>query len=49
MATELLRRRCSPGKVYTIGPGETMQNFEVHLKNKRHHEKVAERLRSAPA
>jgi len=29
----------SPGKVYTLGPGESFSNFEVHLKNRGHIEK----------
>jgi hypothetical protein len=29
----------SPGKVYTLGPGESFSNFEVHLKNRNHIEK----------
>ncbi|KAG9028270.1 SWI/SNF chromatin-remodeling complex subunit [Tulasnella sp. JGI-2019a] len=33
-----------PGKVYTPGPEETLTNFEVHLKNRRHRENVAARL-----
>ena len=28
-----------PGRVYTLGPGETLNNFEVHLKNRQHVEK----------
>ncbi|WVQ70519.1 hypothetical protein IAR50_000038 [Cryptococcus sp. DSM 104548] len=32
------RVKCNdcPGKIYTLGPGETLNNFEVHLKNKAH-------------
>jgi SWI/SNF-related matrix-associated actin-dependent regulator of chromatin subfamily B protein 1 len=26
----------SPGKIYNPGPAETLQNFEVHLKNRAH-------------
>lgn len=29
---------------YTPGPGETLQNFEVHLKNRQHRQKVNARL-----
>ena len=29
---------------YTPGPGETLQNFEVHLKNRQHRAKVNARL-----
>jgi SWI/SNF-related matrix-associated actin-dependent regulator of chromatin subfamily B protein 1 len=35
------RVKCAdcPGKIYTLGPGETLSNFEVHLKNRAHIEK----------
>jgi SWI/SNF-related matrix-associated actin-dependent regulator of chromatin subfamily B protein 1 len=38
----LPRIRCHdcPGKLYTPGPGMTVENFEVHLKNRQHREKV---------
>lgn len=38
----LPRIRCHdcPGKLYTPGPGMTVENFEVHLKNRLHREKV---------
>ncbi|KAL8294224.1 hypothetical protein RB597_008023 [Gaeumannomyces tritici] len=32
-----------PGKLYTPGPGTTAENFEVHLKNRAHREKVNQR------
>lgn len=32
-----------PGKLYTAGPGQTVENFEVHLKNKAHRQKVQEK------
>lgn len=35
-----------PGKLYTPGPEMTASNFEVHLKNKQHKEKVEARLRN---
>ena len=35
-----------PGKLYTPGPDTTASNFEVHLKNKQHKEKVEARLRN---
>lgn len=35
-----------PGKLYTPGPETTASNFEVHLKNKQHKEKVEARLRN---
>ncbi len=34
-----------PGKMYTPGPGITVDNFEVHLKNRLHKEKVKQRKR----
>jgi SWI/SNF-related matrix-associated actin-dependent regulator of chromatin subfamily B protein 1 len=42
----LPRIRCldCPGKLYTPGPGMTVENFEVHLKNKQHREKVDARV-----
>lgn len=40
------RIRCTdcPGKLYTPGPGESLNNFEVHLKNRSHRANVATRL-----
>ncbi|EFX00631.1 swi-snf complex subunit [Grosmannia clavigera kw1407] len=42
----LPRIRCHdcPGKLYTPGPEMTVGNFEVHLKNRFHREKVEQRL-----
>jgi SWI/SNF-related matrix-associated actin-dependent regulator of chromatin subfamily B protein 1 len=42
----LPRIRCHdcPGKLYTPGPDTTVGNFEVHLKNKGHREKVNARV-----
>ncbi|BDD55310.1 SWI SNF, matrix associated, actin dependent regulator of chromatin, sub b, member 1 [Monascus purpureus] len=42
----LPRIRCHdcPGKLYTPGPAMTVDNFEVHLKNRQHKERVEERL-----
>jgi SWI/SNF-related matrix-associated actin-dependent regulator of chromatin subfamily B protein 1 len=42
----LPRIRCKdcPGKSYTAGPETTVQNFEVHLKNRAHRERVVARL-----
>lgn len=39
------RIRCHdcPGKLYTPGPSMTVDNFEVHLKNRHHKERVEER------
>ncbi|KAI9751420.1 MAG: hypothetical protein M4579_006085 [Chaenotheca gracillima] len=41
----LPRIRCNdcPGKLYTPGPGTTVENFEVHLKNKAHRERIEKR------
>jgi SWI/SNF-related matrix-associated actin-dependent regulator of chromatin subfamily B protein 1 len=41
------RIRCHdcPGKLYTPGPGMTVENFEVHLKNRQHRERVDRRAR----
>ena len=33
-----------PGKLYTPGPGESVENFEVHLKIRKHREEVEARL-----
>ncbi|KZT43362.1 SNF5-domain-containing protein [Sistotremastrum suecicum HHB10207 ss-3] len=33
-----------PGKLYTPGPEETLNNFEVHLKNRLHRKRVIERV-----
>jgi len=43
------RIKCSdcPGKLYTPGPGETLSNYEVHLKNRQHRQKVNDRVNSA--
>ncbi|KAF8241040.1 SNF5-domain-containing protein [Tricholoma matsutake] len=40
------RIKCSdcPGKLYTPGPGETLSNYEVHLKNRQHRQRVNDRL-----
>ena len=35
-----------PGKLYTPGPGITVENFKIHLENRIHREKVEERRRS---
>lgn len=37
-----------PGKLYTPGSGETLQNYEVHLKNRQHRQRVNDRLAGAP-
>ncbi|KAI0080412.1 SNF5-domain-containing protein [Panus rudis PR-1116 ss-1] len=40
------RIRCldCPGKLYTPGPGETLDNYEIHLKNRQHRHKVNARI-----
>jgi SWI/SNF-related matrix-associated actin-dependent regulator of chromatin subfamily B protein 1 len=45
-AQYLPRIRCHdcPGKLYTAGPGLTVENFEVHLKNRQHRNSVEKRL-----
>ncbi|KAG9237229.1 hypothetical protein BJ875DRAFT_454401 [Amylocarpus encephaloides] len=47
--THLPRIRCNdcPGKLYTPGPEMTVDNFEVHLKNRAHREKVETRVADA--
>lgn len=42
----LPRIRCldCPGKLYTPGPDTTVGNFEVHLKNRHHRERVDARI-----
>lgn len=42
----LPRIRCNdcPGKVYTSAPGKVEEDFEVHLRNRAHRERVAERV-----
>lgn len=45
----LPRIRCHdcPGKLYTPGPDTTVGNFEIHLKNRQHREKVDGRVAAA--
>ncbi|KAH9474828.1 SWI/SNF chromatin-remodeling complex subunit SNF5 [Psilocybe cubensis] len=38
-----------PGKLYTPGPGETLSNYEVHLKNRQHRQRVNDRLSATAA
>lgn len=47
----LPRIRCHdcPGKLYTPGPNMTVDNFEVHLRNRQHKERVEERLSKSTA
>jgi SWI/SNF-related matrix-associated actin-dependent regulator of chromatin subfamily B protein 1 len=42
----LPRIRCNdcPGKLYTAVPGRVVEDFEVHLRNRVHREKVGSRL-----
>jgi len=43
------RIRCNdcPGKLYTPGPEMTVANFEVHLKNRQHKDRVEARVAAA--
>lgn len=43
------RIRCHdcPGKLYSAGPEPTLGNFEIHLKNRLHREKVDTRLKQS--
>lgn len=45
----LPRIRCHdcPGKLYTPGPEQSVENFAVHLRNRQHKERVESRLQSA--
>ncbi|KAF8208209.1 hypothetical protein K438DRAFT_1961718 [Mycena galopus ATCC 62051] len=38
-----------PGKLYTPGPGETLSNYEVHLKNRLHRQRVNDRMGNSSA
>ncbi|KAJ6589827.1 SNF5-domain-containing protein [Mycena vulgaris] len=40
------RIRCldCPGKLYITGPGETLSNYELHLKNRLHRQRVSDRM-----
>ncbi|KAJ6495779.1 hypothetical protein C8R47DRAFT_973680 [Mycena vitilis] len=33
-----------PGKLYITGGGETLNNFELHLKNRLHRKRVTDRV-----
>ncbi|KAF8653620.1 hypothetical protein AX16_003772 [Volvariella volvacea WC 439] len=37
-----------PGKLYTLGPEESLLNFGVHLKNRAHRQNVFSRVQTAP-
>jgi SWI/SNF-related matrix-associated actin-dependent regulator of chromatin subfamily B protein 1 len=43
----LPRVRCldCPGKLYNVGPGQMVTNFELHLKNRQHMSNVLNRIR----
>lgn len=47
----LPRIRCldCPGKLYTAGPALSVDNFEVHLKNRQHRNSVEKRVGKAPS
>ncbi|KAI6038612.1 SNF5-domain-containing protein [Pisolithus marmoratus] len=36
-----------PGKLYNPGPGDTLSNYEVHLRNRQHRSRVNNRLNSS--
>lgn len=36
------------GKLYSVGPGQTMGNFELHLKNRKHRDAVSKRMWVVP-
>ncbi|KAK7683781.1 hypothetical protein QCA50_013157 [Cerrena zonata] len=40
------RLRCldCPGKLYKVGPGETLDNFHIHSRNRNHRKRVNTRL-----
>ncbi|KAF5350482.1 hypothetical protein D9756_008684 [Leucocoprinus leucothites] len=40
------RMKCSdcPGKLYHTGPGESLSNFKIHLRNRQHRRRVKERV-----
>lgn len=44
--TYLPRIRCQdcPGKLYNAGPGQSVTNFELHLKNRQHMSNVSTRI-----
>ncbi|KAJ7693416.1 hypothetical protein B0H17DRAFT_1279364, partial [Mycena rosella] len=35
-----------PGKLYSPGPGNTLENYKVHLKNRLHRQRVNDRMES---
>ncbi|SCV68409.1 BQ2448_530 [Microbotryum intermedium] len=49
-AVQEWRIRCldCPGKLYNVGPGETLDNFSVHFKNRVHRGNVEARLKGLP-
>ncbi|KAF8128853.1 hypothetical protein EV363DRAFT_1169893 [Boletus edulis] len=34
-----------PGKLYNLGPGNSLSNYEVHLKNRQHRLRVSSRIK----
>lgn len=52
MSLVVMHRRILNGaflqQLYTPGPGETLTNYEVHLKNRQHRQKVNSRLAGNP-
>lgn len=45
----LPRIKCNdcPGKLYTVGQGMGVENFEIHLKNRHHKDRVMVRTKGA--
>ncbi|KAF9254434.1 SNF5-domain-containing protein [Marasmius fiardii PR-910] len=45
------RIKCTdcPGKLYKPGPGETLSNFEMHLTNRKHRQRVDDRMKEEEA
>ncbi|KAJ7106060.1 hypothetical protein C8R43DRAFT_906320 [Mycena crocata] len=36
-----------PGKVYITGPNQTLNNYELHLKNRLHRQRVNDRIHNS--
>ncbi|KAF8128851.1 hypothetical protein EV363DRAFT_1169873 [Boletus edulis] len=45
--TPELRMKCldCPGKLYYLGPGNSLSNYEVHLRNRQHRFRVSSRIK----
>ncbi|KAF8208208.1 hypothetical protein K438DRAFT_318444 [Mycena galopus ATCC 62051] len=45
------RMKCldCPGKLYVPGPGETLSNYEIHLRNRFHRQRVSTRMENSSA